>query len=258
MHTPAYDFQASYDDAYGNSSITKGKDNSNNIPLDSEQVEGRESIATDEFYDAIDATAEDENSLIIDVEEYAQETLSPHHPVDDEECISASSIPCTTKKRLWGVNEDQDVNDDPHTLPRCRRVQVSLCGVCLSVALLPCIEQIPSLSAEGNIPYQMELEEENFEECFPPPLTWTVVNGGLVYESSPVCERSSTNKNNATVIRGAAQSSLPATIGEKDGSIREVEEPGRAYNVPYPSSSLLTWKQVHKSVLCAVHTPSTT
>ncbi len=229
-----------------------------NIPLDSKQVEGRESMASDEFYDAIDEMEAD-NITLIDKqkEEDTQQELwgsGSSHPV--EGCIServmkeSSSTPRATEKRLWGVDEDEDMSDAPHALLKCQRVRVSFSGVCLSVALLPCIEQIPSPSAEGNS-NNISFQEEEDEECFMPPLCSAVVDGGRVYESSPVCERScSINKNDAAA---AAVQSLSSMAGDNSiGELKHGGEPPPAdafYSHSASRSSLLAWKQVHIRVV---------
>ncbi len=221
--------------ADGDSALNKGEDSSDNIPLESSQVsKGRKSIESDEFYDAIDAM--DDDGITFEKDVRKEEGSGYIHRVD--ECISECMPPCATTKRLWGVDEDEDISDTPHcTLRKCRRIQVSLSGVCLSVALLPCIERQTSPSAEENISFKSEGEEE----CFIPPLTWVVVDGGSVYESSPICERSNINKNDAAEVQ-----SLLTTMGES--SIGDIEHGGPSDTFfsfsPLCSSSLLVWKHV--------------
>ncbi len=250
--------------ANDSASVNKSEGNDCNIPLDSsKQVEGRESMASDEFYDAIDEMEADDVTLI-DKRKHGdmqQEELwisrSPPHP--EEECISERAMkesgsmppPHATDKRLWGVDEDDGMSDAPHALlKKCRRVRVSFSGVCLSVALLPCIEQIsPSAEAEGS---DISFQEEEEEECFVPPICWAIVDGGRVYESSPVCERSINKNDTAEAVQ-----SLSTMTGEN--SIGEVERSGGAtppadvfYSHSSSRSLLLAWKQVHIRVVCII------
>ncbi len=202
---------------------------------------GGESIESDddddEFYDAIDAM--NYNGMTIENEIQSEEPGFIPHRVD--ECISETTWRHeTTIKRLWGVDEDEDIRDTPPhcKLQKCRRIQVSLSGVCLSVALLPCIERQTSPSADGSA---LCKSEEDEEECFVPPITWVVSDGCSVYKSSPICERSNTNKDAAIEVQSLSEATGESGIG--DSELGGPCETFSSFSLPC-SSLLLVWKDI--------------